>query len=112
MTADPFKNHFKMRALLRISMDLINCKKRDTEDSKTLVHVEGRVLKITRGIFQEVLVQDTYSAIIIPIITFEPIDSCSNLMCVGVIHYGWSPDLRCPDIIYHVAIKASIIKQR
>ncbi len=109
MTMDPFKNHFKTRRLLRISDELIN---RDSEDSKTLVHVEGKVLSITRGIFQEIVVQDASSAITIPVITFEPIEDCSALMCVGTIHYDWTPDLRCPDTIYPVAIKANIIKPR
>lgn len=86
------------------------------EEFKTLVHVEGQALKIENkeGVFQEIIIQDALSSIIIPVITFEPISSSvgTALMCVGTIHYNWVPDMRCEEVKYPAAIKAITIKQR
>ena len=117
MTVDPFKNHFNKTKLLQISHDLMKEKAEDcNEEFKTLVHVEGKVLKVTsrNGIFQEIIIQDVSSSIIIPVLSFDSVLLSDNLglMCVGTIHYNWKPDMRCEDIIYPVALKAITIKRR
>ena len=117
MTVDPFRNHYTKTKLLRISHDLIKGKDRK-EDDKILVHVEGKVLKVIsrNGCFQEITIQDTASSVIIPVVYFEPLLLSPNpnttLMCVGTIHFDWIPDIRCENVSYPVAIKATIIKQR
>jgi hypothetical protein len=117
MTIDPFKNHFNKTKLLKISNNLMKDKvENDENEFKTLVHVEGKVLKVTirNKIFQDIVIQDTESSIIMPIISFEPVSISVNtaLMCIGTIHYNWTPDMRCEQVKYPVALKAIVIKQR
>lgn len=84
----------------------------------TLVHVEGLVLRVEKKVdrvFTELFIKDSASGIELPVITFDDnveASSKSKLMCVGTIHYNWKPDLRCPDAIYPLALKAEIIKHK
>ena len=110
---DPFRNHFKTNRLSRISKSIFD--NRD-QDHQGLINVEGKVLNIKHhGLFIELLLKDDATDLEIPIVSFETADSqvkvSSSLMCVGTIHFDWSPDLRCPTVSYPVAIKSNIIKE-
>lgn len=114
-----FSKHYKKRRLLRVSNDLLKSDtfKEDSSEFLSLFLVEGTVLKVLdmgNGVFHELLVKDSASGIELPVISFESIDEkviYGSLKCVGTVHYNWKPDLRCPDVIYPMALKADFIKQ-
>lgn len=111
MTIDPFKNHFKCNRLVKISESVLNHHGEDDEGFKSLLFVEGSVIeKKNHEIFTELLVKDDSTGLIVPVICFEDLEFSGRLLCVGTIHYNWTPDLRLKAVSYSVALKVSTIK--
>ena len=111
--SNPFQKHFKNNKLLRISSELLN--NAGMENVTTLIFMQGRLVEwFDRGMFVEIKIQDEVSEITLPVVSFEKLDCKSEvtcaLICVGSIHYNWTPDLRCGCVCYPVALKAHILR--